>query len=296
MIDFDALKVFVTVIEKGGFHAAAQAMFKSQPAITNAIKKLEEQIDIILFDRNYYRPKLTSQGEKLYQRAKTLITHWEHLNQFVELLQEDMETDITIAIDVFFPLTKLENLFRQWIARFPQTHFHFLSESLGGACERLLQGQADLIISENLISKQAVEVIPLAIVLMPAVATPQFIEQYKEELSNLDTLKDCMQVILKDSSKTNFSFGVIEQCKHWTVSDVMAKKEIILAGLGWGRLPKHLINNELNHGRLKILSGHHLDERLVPLEAIRLQKPAHGLIAKQLWSDLLDLKSNNVIP
>ncbi|WP_419420127.1 LysR family transcriptional regulator [Legionella sp. D16C41] len=290
MIDFDALKVFVTVIEKGGFHAAAEAMFKSQPAITHTIKKLEEQLDISLFDRSYYRPRLTIQGEKLYQRAKTLISHWQHINQFAELLQEDMETDITIAIDVFYPLTELKDLFHHWISCFPQTHFHFLSESIGGACERLLQGQADLIISENLISKQAVEVIPLTTVLMPAVATPQFINQYKEQLGNLDTLKDCLQVILKDSSKADFSFGVIEHCKHWTVSDVMAKKEIILAGLGWGRLPKHLIDTELNNGSLQVLSGHHFDERLVPLEAIRLQKPVQGLIAKQLWNDLLNFK------
>ena len=292
MIDFDALRVFVAVIEHGGFHAAAQAMFKTQPAITSTIKKLEEQLNLILFDRSYYRPRLTSAGDRLYQRAKTLITHWQHINEFAELLQEEMETDITIAIDVFYPLTKLKDLFHQWITRFPQTHFHFLSESIGGACERLLQGQADLVISENLIAKQPVEVIPLTTVLMPAVATPQFIQQYKQQLCDLDTVKDCMQVILKDSSKANFNFGVIEHCKHWTVSDVMAKKEIILAGLGWGRLPRHLISAELTNGSLHVLSGNHFDERVVLLEAIRLQKPVHGLIASQLWFDLGYLRNN----
>ncbi|MDP1604319.1 MAG: LysR family transcriptional regulator [Legionella sp.] len=291
MFDFDALQVFVVVVEKGGFHAAATILFKSQPAITNAVKKLEDQLNLVLFDRSHYRPVLTLQGEKIYQRAKVLMSHWQHVNQFAELLKADMESDITIAIDVFYPLEKLKNLFSQWLTRYPQTHFHFLSESLGGACERLTQGHADIVISENLINKQAVEVIPLHSESMLAVAAPQFIAQYTQQLQHLDTLKECMQVILKDSSKTNFSFGVVEHCRHWTVSDVITKKQIIVAGLGWGRLPGHLIAAELADGRLQLLRGNHFDERQLIMAAIRLQKPSHGIIAEQLWADISSLKS-----
>jgi DNA-binding transcriptional LysR family regulator len=291
MFDFDALQVLVVVVEKGGFHAASNILFKSQPAITNAVKKLEEQLGLLLFDRRHYQPVLTPQGEKLYQRAKVLVSHWQHVNQFADLLKADMESDITIAIDVFYPLENLKELFSQWIAHYPQTHFHFLTESLGGACERLTQGHADIVISENLIGKHAVEVIPLHTESMTAVASPQFITQYARQLQNLDTLNECMQVILKDSSKTNFSFGVVEHCRHWTVSDVITKKQIIVEGLGWGRLPGHLITAELADGRLQLLRGNHFDERLLTMAAIRLQKSAHGPIAEQLWTDLSSLKS-----
>ena len=69
-IDFDALNVFVVVVERGGFNAASQVLFKTQPAITASIKKLEEQLQLVLFDRTHYRPVLTAEGEKLYQRAQ----------------------------------------------------------------------------------------------------------------------------------------------------------------------------------------------------------------------------------
>ena len=39
-IDFDALRVFVVVVESGGFNAATQVLFKSQPAITTSSKKI----------------------------------------------------------------------------------------------------------------------------------------------------------------------------------------------------------------------------------------------------------------
>lgn len=290
MIDFDALRVFVLVVECGGFNAAANRLFKTQPAITTAVKKLEEQLKFSLFDRRHYRPVLTSHGEKFYQRAKVLVGHWQHINEFADNLQAEMESDITIAIDVFYPLETLKPLLSSWMARYPQTHFHFLSESLGGACERLVNHHADIIISENLITKLAIEVIPLRIERMLAVATHEFILQYQQQLQDFDTLSECMQVILRDSSNADFSFGVIEHCRHWTVSDVMAKKQIIIAGLGWGRLPEHLIAKELVDGQLRLLQGNHFDERLITLSAIRLQKPAHGPIVEQLWSDLLQLK------
>jgi len=285
-IDFDALRVFVVVVESGGFNAAAQILFKSQPAITTSVKKLEEQLDLILFDRSKYRPLLTPEGKKFYDRAKSLIGHWQHINQFAEQLKADVESDITIAIDVFYPLSSLKDLLKHWIDSFPRTQFHFISESIGGACERLLNNQADLIISENLITKQAVEVVLLRSESMVAVASPEFIEHFATQLQDLDTLSECMQVILRDSSLSNFSFGVIEHGCHWTVSDVTAKKDIIVAGLGWGRLPQHLIAQELADGRLQRLQGTHFDERLITMEAIRLQKPAHGPIAEKIWADL----------
>ncbi|QMT58731.1 LysR family transcriptional regulator [Legionella sp. PC997] len=285
-IDFDALRVFVVVVECGGFNAAARILFKSQPAVTTSIKKLEDQLNLVLFDRSHYRPVLTIEGEKLYRRAQSLIGHWKNISQFAELLQSEAESDITIAIDVFFPLSTLKPLLKHWIYTFPNTQFHFLSESIGGACERLLRNQADLIISENLITKKAVEVIPLRSEFLVAVASPEFIQYYGTQLGDLDTLSECMQVILRDSSQSDFSFGVIEHGHRWTVSDVMVKKDIIVAGLGWGRLPLHMISQELADGRLQSLQGNHFDKRLVTLGAIRLQKPARGPVAEQLWQDL----------
>lgn len=289
-IDFDALHTFVTVVEKGGFNAAAKALFKTQPAITLAVKKLEDRLNLCLFDRSHYRPELTPQGDKFYKRARSLVGHWRHLNQFSQQLGAGMESDITIAIDVFYPLSALKELLRHWISTYPLTQFHFLSESLGGACERLLRHQADVVISENLISDRAVEVIVLRSEPMVAVASPLFIEQYAEKLHDLDDLSDCMQVILRDSSQSDFTFGVLEHGRRWTVSDVHSKKDIIVAGLGWGRLPLHQVALELADGRLQRLSGPHFDERLLTMGAIRLQKPAHTPIVERLWADLQTLQ------
>lgn len=143
-----------------------------------------------------------------------------------------------------------------------------------------------MIISENLITNKAVEVIPLRSEFLVAVASPEFIHQYRQQLDDLDTLAECMQVILRDSSQSDFTFGVVEHGHRWTVSDVIAKKDIIVAGLGWGRLPLHMITQELADGRLQYLQGNHFDKRLISMGAIRLQKPARGPVAEKIWQDL----------
>lgn len=282
-LDFDCLRIFVSVVENNGFNAAAIQLHKTQPAITASIKRLEDQLEFSLFDRSAYRPALTVEGKKLYHRVKPLLNHWQHISVYAEQLRTEVESDITIAIDGFFPLSTIHSLFNHWLNVYPLTQFHLLTESLGGACERLLQNRADFIISENLFTQQAVEMIVLRSEPMIAVATPHFIQQHEKEL---ESPIDCMQVILRDSSKSNFSFGVFEPGRHWTVGDVLTKKELISASLGWGRLPKHLIAAELSDGRLQRLQGNHFDERLLTMGAIRLQKPVHGPVAEKIWQDL----------
>ncbi|MGL5743238.1 MAG: LysR family transcriptional regulator [Legionella sp.] len=125
-IDFDALRVFVGVVEHGGFNAASHVLFKSQPAITASIKKLEEQLNLLLFDRSCYSPILTVEGEKLYQRAQSLVGNWKNISQFAAELQAEAESDIMIAIDVFFPLSRFKNCYSIGFIVFPIPNFIFL--------------------------------------------------------------------------------------------------------------------------------------------------------------------------
>ena len=58
----DQLRAFIAVVESGSFRAAAEAIHKTQPSVSAAVKALEEQYGIVLLDRDSYRPTLTAQG------------------------------------------------------------------------------------------------------------------------------------------------------------------------------------------------------------------------------------------
>lgn len=240
IMNFEQVKIFVSVVENGGFRAASDALHRSQPAVSNAVKNLENQLGFQLFNRDDYRPTLTNQGKAFFTKAKLLVQQQLNLIEYSKILTDDLETSFTVAFDAITPFNPYIAMFHDILQLFPNTHFHFLSETLGGPSERLLHHEADIIIAENLISETPVEVIGLQTIQFIPVATPDFIDRHQQSLSEVDRLSETMQVIVRDSSRyrDKISFGVVPHAHHWTVSDIQSKKLVIQNGMGWGRLPR----------------------------------------------------------
>ncbi|MET2828149.1 LysR substrate-binding domain-containing protein [Mesorhizobium shangrilense] len=79
------LRAFHQVAISGGFSRAAEALFLTQPAISDQVRKLEEEYDVLLFNRNKKQVTLTHSGQKLLE-----ITHrmFDTEQQALELLTE----------------------------------------------------------------------------------------------------------------------------------------------------------------------------------------------------------------
>jgi DNA-binding transcriptional LysR family regulator len=69
------LEMFVAVIEEGGVRAASERVYRTQPAVSVAIRKLEEEIGTPLFDRSKrYDYRLTAAGDSLFKHAKQMLS------------------------------------------------------------------------------------------------------------------------------------------------------------------------------------------------------------------------------
>ena len=68
------LEMFVAMVEEGSFHKAAKRVLRTQPAVSIALRKLEQEIGAALFDRTNRNACIpTSSGEMLYDYAKRLL-------------------------------------------------------------------------------------------------------------------------------------------------------------------------------------------------------------------------------
>ena len=67
------IRAFHFVAVHGGFSRAAEALFLTQPAISDQVKKLEAEYDVLLFSRKRKQVKLTEQGKKLFNISKRLF-------------------------------------------------------------------------------------------------------------------------------------------------------------------------------------------------------------------------------
>jgi DNA-binding transcriptional LysR family regulator len=68
------MEMFVAVVEEGGVRAAAERVFRTEPAVSMAIRKLEGEVGAPLFDRSKrYAYRLTEAGEALFKYAKQML-------------------------------------------------------------------------------------------------------------------------------------------------------------------------------------------------------------------------------
>lgn len=72
-MDLFQLEAFVAVVREGSFSKAAKALYRTQPAISQIIKRLEDEIGQPLFDRSSRRGVLTDAGQVLFEHAERLL-------------------------------------------------------------------------------------------------------------------------------------------------------------------------------------------------------------------------------
>src|SRR5882757_2790026 len=73
-MEFSQLEFFVTVVEEGSFSKAALRVYRTQPAVSIAIRRLEEEIGAPLFERSGKTPVLTEVGGLVYDYARRILS------------------------------------------------------------------------------------------------------------------------------------------------------------------------------------------------------------------------------
>jgi DNA-binding transcriptional LysR family regulator len=285
---YDQLRILDAIITHGSFRAASKFLFLSQPSVSVAIKKLEEEFNLKLFSRDQYRPILTPEGKVFYHKAKTVLNQTEALEVLGKQLAKGDEPEVRIAIDAACPLPFIAKLLKKFEKEYSSTKLILDTEYMGGVEERVLDKSADLGIIALLNENPKLESTPLTSITMMPVSTPKFFpDDIKKDMDH-NSVRDFVQVINKDSSfKQLFqkSHGILEGGRQWRVNDFFTKKQLILAGLGWGRLPQHLIEDELNSGELVCLDIKTVRTADVEIQVVRnINQPA-GPIVTSMWED-----------
>lgn len=291
----EQLKMLVAVVETGSFRKAAERVYKSQAAVSKAIKGLEDELALPLFSRDSYRPQLTREGKAFYQKAQEVIVQFDRLQAFGKELSLGAEPEISVAINAICPLPTLLALIKQLTNKYPKTQINLSIETLGGPLDRLNQGEADLTITTLIKQDPTLESTYLYDVRMLMVAAHDF-EPVRFKQRSQDQMKNYSQIIVRDDSRHSQrrSVNVLQGGRCWKVNNLFSKKDIILAGLGWGQLPEHMICDELQNGSLVPLSIEDFALQNNPricLVRKRLVQP--GPVARELWETIRHNLSKN---
>ena len=140
------LQCFDAVIAEGSYQAAAIRLGRTHPTIFTAIKNLEAQLGVALFDRTGYRASPTEAGRALHTRVRSVLAELNVLCDRAARLAAGEETSLTVIVGDLCPLPPTLGLLRRFFEGSPVTQLDLRFEALGGPAERLSDGSADLIL------------------------------------------------------------------------------------------------------------------------------------------------------
>jgi DNA-binding transcriptional LysR family regulator len=247
----DQFLVFVTVVDQNGFAAASRHLGRAQSAITYAIQGLEEETGVQLFDRSTYRPSLTDAGRALLPRARRLLADLADYRQQAKNFSAGIEAGLIVITDVFAPVPLLVKALAEVHREYPSVSVKLVVDAPRAAVELLKNGQAQV---GALSVREALGAELQTVVWtehdLVAVASPS------HPLASLDSIAPAdlhghMQLVWVPAQSTEDrpEFGV-HALDRWYVTDLATKRTLLLAGLGWGSMPDHMVADDLATGLL----------------------------------------------
>ena len=226
------------VASEGSFTRAAEKINKAKSAIIYSIKTLEEQLEFDVFDRSKYVPKLTPKGEEFLKRSKKFLNEYTCFQDDISQIASSVETRLRLSVSGIYGMNKVYDVIRKAMDKFPSTEIIIEREILSGE-KMLRQDIVDLAIFENLSVHNDFETRHIDEVEMKLVISMDhpFLKLPNEE-QTMHSLKQYPQIIQRSTiPDDDIQIGISSDSLKWHVTDTASKKEVILNGLGWGRLP-----------------------------------------------------------
>ena len=115
-MDLRKLQIFVTIAQAGSFSAAAEQLHMAQPAVSIAVRKLEESLGVALFDRTGRSIALTAEGQALLGRAQSILQQVDDLQASAGDLKNLLRGELSIACPSMLATYFLPDLLSEFLA------------------------------------------------------------------------------------------------------------------------------------------------------------------------------------
>lgn len=146
---------FLALAKHKNFHAAANELGISQPTLTNHIKKLEEELDVSLFDRNTRNIKLNEYGNIFYPYAKSITEMHHNAVQAINIQRRASHVVLTVAMEPHYMVGDILRLFNDYKTTHPNTVLEFSNASEPAIYNFLRSGRCDLAITPQVTTENS---------------------------------------------------------------------------------------------------------------------------------------------
>lgn len=137
------LNYLVALADLRHFGKAAQACFISQPTLSTQIRKLEDELGVILIERAPRKVMLTAAGQDVVQRARRIVAEVEQMKEAARRSRDPQSGSLRLGVFPTLGPYLLPHVVPQLRARFPQLELLLIEEKSDVLLQRLREGRLD---------------------------------------------------------------------------------------------------------------------------------------------------------
>lgn len=253
--DLEQMRLFVSVAEKRSFSAAARDRRRAQSAVSSAIAMLESDLGVSLFERSSGRqPRLTEAGAALLEEARELLRQCERIDGRALALMRGQEAQLRVAHDEAMPYQPVLDSLEALSERFPTLEVQLASGAQGDVARKLLERRADLgLLFHHEQMPAELERRGLGgveMVTVCAVGHPLASERHvtRQQLAR-------HRQLLIAPQQSGYPGGEQLSPQVWRADSFYVMAELLMRGLGWAWLPRHVVQYPTYQHQMIELAG-----------------------------------------
>lgn len=250
----ELMQTYVRIVESGSLSAAANQLGTSQPTISRRLQSLENLLGTKLILRTTHAMKLTDDGERCYQHAKTLIDGWNALEDDVNNAKDEPVGTLRVRAPHAFGQDQLIVPLVDYLNRYNNMSVEWM---LNDHSPDFINDGIDCAIHVGELTDPSMVAVLLAEIPRIVVASPQLLRQFPEiqQVQDLAVLPWIAlstfyrtKVILQ--SDRDHDFYQLTISPKLSTDSLYAMRHALLSGLGAGVTSAWVVNDDIAAGSL----------------------------------------------
>jgi len=253
-ITLEAITVLDAIEKRGSYASAAELLGKVPSALSYIVQKLEEQLEVTIFQKQGRRSVLTPAGKHLLLEGRLILEAVERLAVRTQTIANGWEPKLNIAIESILQSKVIFSVLNEFLKSHPSVEIDISEEIMNGAWESLVDDKIDMIIgaSHPIPKQKGIQTLYLCDFDPVFVVSPDHpLTREQHPLSN-EIIATHRAVVAHDTARQWIAntTAVISEDRYFYVPSLEYKINAQLAGIGCGFLPRQRIQKYLRSGEL----------------------------------------------
>ena len=273
MDKFHLIKVFVAVVDTGGFAGAARHLHMSPPAVTRAINELESQLGVRLLTRTTRIVRVTEPGDRYAQDYRRILADMADADESVASMHGAPRGRLVLSAPVLFGARYVTAIVTEYLQRYPQVS---VSCWFLGRLVNMMEEGVDVAIRIADLPDSSMQAVRVGQVRRVICAAPSYLQrhgtpQHPDDLSLHRLIANSANPMLN-----RWPFMVDGQARELKVAGTLRSDNtavvlaMALAGLGIARLNRVIVAPHVAQGSLLPLLQAHVVVLAHPIYAVML--------------------------